>query len=38
MTSAQGTRADVFSLTNSFDKRVSVTADESRLPQKLFSP
>jgi hypothetical protein len=38
MASAQGTRADVFSLTNSFEKRISITAEDSRLPHKLFSP
>jgi hypothetical protein len=38
MTSAQETRADVFSLTNSFEKRISITAEDSRLPHKLFSP
>jgi hypothetical protein len=32
MTSAQGTRADVFSLTNNFEKRISITAEENRLP------
>jgi hypothetical protein len=38
MTSAQGSRADSLNVTNSFDRRVSVTAAENRSPPKLFSP
>ncbi len=38
MTSAQGNRTDLFSVSNSFDKRVSVTAAESRSPPKIFTP
>lgn len=38
MTSAQGNRVDMLNTTNDFDKRVSVTAAETRSPAKIFSP
>lgn len=35
--SSQGIRNDPFNLTQHFEKRMSVTAEESRPPQNLFS-
>lgn len=38
MTSAQANRADIFNISNTFEKRASVTAAETRSPPKIFSP
>lgn len=38
MTSAQGNRVDALNFTGDFDKRVSVTAADTRSPPKIFSP
>ena len=37
MTSAQGNRLEILNTTQDFDKRVSVTAAESRSPPKIFT-
>ena len=36
--SAQTKRQDIFNLTNAFDKRISVTAAETRTQNNLFTP
>ena len=37
MLSAQGNRPDPFNLSQNFERRVSVTADETRKQQNLFT-